>query len=180
MRKSIFTLAAVSAAALTLSACGNEAADADGDGEISAEEASDAMSDIKMTPGEYEVKASFTEIEVEGMPEAAKKAMLDQMGNVPAQKMCVTEEMAANPGAGMFGGAEESGCTMDKLERSGSDMEVAMTCKVGEMSVVSNMEGTMEAESYTMNIEQTMTGGPTGDMKMKGTVEGKRVGDCPA
>jgi len=31
-----------------------------------------------------------------------------------------------------------------------------------------------------MNMEQKTSGTPMGEMKMKGRIEGKRIGECPA
>ncbi|MEM1133417.1 MAG: DUF3617 domain-containing protein [Pseudomonadota bacterium] len=180
MRTSIFTLAAVSAGALMLSACGSESADSDGDGEISADEAKEAMADVEMTPGEYEMTVSFSEIDAPGLPEAAKGAMMEQIGKGTTVKTCITEEQAKDPGASMFGQPEGSGCTMDKLERSGNEMSVDMTCEAQGMKIVSVMDGTFEADGYAMDIDQKMTGSPAGDMSMKGRIESKRIGDCAA
>jgi hypothetical protein len=44
----------------------------------------------------------------------------------------------------------------------------------------SKMEGSFQAESYSMTMEQKASGTPMGEMTMKGKIDGKRLGDCPA
>ena len=60
-------------------------------------------------------------------------------------------------------------------------MSVQMTCKPqGDMVIASKMDGSFEAETYSMTMEQKTSGTPMGAMTMKGKIEGKRIGDCPA
>lgn len=170
---------------LALSACSSGGdADKDGDGNITAEEAKNELASggaIIMKPGEYEMKITFTELEAPGLPGATKDIMAREMTKGMTVKNCVTQEQIDNPSADMFGGQGDDTCKLDKFDRSGSSMTVAMTCTPpGGLKMVSSMKGSFAAESYTMDIEQKMTGMPTGDMSMKGRVEAKRVGDCPA
>ncbi|MEE9434517.1 MAG: DUF3617 domain-containing protein [Sphingorhabdus sp.] len=172
------------AASLALAACSSGGdADKDGDGKISAEEASAEMASggkMELQPGEYEMKVSFTEVDAPGIPEVARDMVMKQMAKGMTVKNCITKEQAENPGADMFGGQGDNSCKMDKLDRSGNSMNVAMTCNPeGGMKIVSSMQGTFGKDSYTMTIDQKMTGMPTGDMAMKGKIEAKRIGDCP-
>ena len=48
------------------------------------------------------------------------------------------------------------------------------------MVIKSKMDGKFQAETYTMNIDQSTEGTPMGAVKMTGKIDGKRVGDCPA
>ena len=48
------------------------------------------------------------------------------------------------------------------------------------MVIASKMDGSFEAETYSMTMEQKTSGTPMGAMTMKGKIEGKRIGDCPA
>jgi hypothetical protein len=40
------------------------------------------------------------------------------------------------------------------------------------------MTGEFGAEAYTLNIDNKMTGGPQGDMSMKGIMSARRIGEC--
>jgi Protein of unknown function (DUF3617) len=58
---------------------------------------------------------------------------------------------------------------------------VEMTCKPNGTTVITNkMNGTFSETSYSMAMEQKVSGTPMGDMTIKGKIEGKRLGDCPA
>jgi Protein of unknown function (DUF3617) len=103
------------------------------------------------------------------------------MGQGMTVKSCLTKEQAEKPGADFFGGDADSNCTFQQLDRSGDNMSVQMTCKPdGKTSIVSSMQGRFQAESYSMTMDQKMSGSPMGEMSMKGKIEGKRLGDCPA
>ncbi len=166
-----------------LAGCSGDA-DKNGDGKISAKEASNEMASggaIAMKAGEWETKITFAKIDAKGMPEAAKGQMMASMGKGVTVKSCLTEEQVKNPGADFFGSPQESNCTFDQMDRSGNSMKVAMTCKPdGKTVVKSTMNGRFSAESYEMDIEQKTSGTPMGDIGMTGKITGKRLGDCPA
>jgi hypothetical protein len=174
----------ISAAALALSACSNKGADSDGDGKVSASEAKAEMAQggaMKMIPGLWEMKITFNSIDAPGLPDSVKAQMKDKMGEGMTAKSCLTKEQADNPDASFFGGDEGANCNFDKLDRSGSNIVVAMTCKpAGGITLNTNMEGSFAAESYSMTMDQKMSGSPMGELTMKGKIEGKRVGECPA
>lgn len=173
----------VAFAILALSACSDKGADADGDGKVSQAEAQKELSKggaVAMKPGLWEVKIKFDSIEAPGMPEAAKAQMTKAMSEMSV-KSCLSKEQAEKPGADFFGGDEASNCSFEQLNRSGNKMTVQMTCKPeGGITVASKMDGSFEGDSYIMNMEQKTIGTPMGEMKMKGRIEGKRIGDCPA
>ena len=161
-------------ALVALSGCSNKGADSDGDGKVSAAEAQAELAQdgaMAMQPGLWEVKISFNSIDAPKLPAEVK----DQM------QSCLTQEQAENPGVDFFGGDEQSNCTFAKLDRDGNNIAVEMTCKPqGGMTIASKMDGSFAKESYTMTMEQKSGGTPMGDLTMKGKVEGKRIGECPA
>jgi Protein of unknown function (DUF3617) len=171
-------------AALAISACSDKGADADGDGKVSAKEASAEMAAggaMIMQPGEWETKISFSEVEGKSLPPQAAKVMKEQMAKGVTTKSCMTKEQSEKPGSDFFGAPPEANCTFDELDRSGADLKVSMTCKPSPaMTIKSKMDGSFGKTSYTMNIEQSTEGPPMGEVKMTGKIEGKRLGDCPA
>jgi hypothetical protein len=178
--------AILAAASLALAACSSGGdADKDGDGNVTADEAKATMGGMeKMTPGEYEMKISFSEVDIPGMPETIKGQMTEQMGKGVTFKHCITAEQAENPGTEMFGQKEGSGCKMESLKRSGSNMTATMKCdQPGGMKMAMNMDGDFRSDGYSMKIDQKMSGMPGmsggGEMTMKGALEAKRLGDCP-
>lgn len=171
-------------AALAISACSKKGADADGDGKISDAEARAEMSSggaMAMKPGLWEVKIGFDKIDAPGIPANLQGQMKAQMGKGVTQQSCLTKEQVEKPGGDFFGAPPEANCSFDALSRSGDGMTVAMTCKPGGTMVIkSKMDGKFAAETYSMTIEQSSEGTPTGAVKMSGKIDGKRVGDCPA
>lgn len=170
-------------AALALSAC-DKGADADGDGKVSNEEAKAEMGSggaMATKPGMWEVKMTFANVEAKGAPPEILSQIKAQAAKGITMQSCMTKEQAEKPGTDFFGGTPEANCSFDKLDRSGNSINVEMTCKpAGNIVVKSKMDGSFAAETYTMNIEQSTEGMPTGPVKMTGKVDAKRVGDCPA
>ena len=174
----------VGVAALVLAACSDKGADADNDGKVSETEAKTEMAKggaMATKPGLWEVKTSFSDVTVEGVPKAVAAQMKTQMAKGVTVSSCLTKEQVDKPGTDFFGGSPEANCTFDKLDRSGNTTMIEMTCKpVGGMTLKSIMNGSFAAESYKLDVVQTMQGGPVGNVKMTGIAEGTRVGDCPA
>lgn len=174
----------VAVAALAIAGCSKKDADADGDGKVSNEEAKAEMASggaMAMKPGEWEVKISFDSVEGPGVKPEMAKMKVDQAKNAPSMKSCITKEQVEKPGGDFFGAPESANCTFDSLSRSSDTLKVKMTCKpTDKMVIVSTMDGKFAAETYTMNIEQKTEGTPMGAVTMKGKIEGRRVGDCPA
>ena len=72
----------VSFAALVLAACSDKGADADNDGKVSETEAKAEMAKggaMATKPGLWEVKTSFSDVTVEGVPKAVAAQMKTQM-----------------------------------------------------------------------------------------------------
>ncbi len=171
------------AAPIVLAACSPGGADADGDGEISQQEAAAETSNISITPGQWETTVQLTEFEMTGMPEEAREMMRRQMGQSRTSTSCITPEEAANPQATMFGGDENDSCTYNDFTMSGGTMLIDATCRPegtdGTMTM--RMEGTYTAARYDMTINMTMPEGPMGAMSMAGRVSGRNISpDCDA
>jgi hypothetical protein len=172
------------AAALAMSACSNKGADADGDGKISDVEAKAEMSTggaMATKPGLWEIKMTFDKVEGEKVPAPALAQMKAQAAKGMTMRSCLTKEQAEKPGADFFGGTEQANCSFSKLDRSGNNMDVEMTCKpAANITLTNKMKGTFADESYSMAIEQSTNMPSIGAVKMTGKIVGTRVGDCPA
>ena len=113
--------------------------------------------------------------------------MNGQMGDMMKNRMpssmtvnhCLSEEDVKEPNANFFGGDDSGNCTYQEFDRSGNTMKIRMTCtpQEGMMSTVA-MDGEFSSDSFTMTMDNTTTGSPMGDVVMKGTITGRRVGDC--
>ena len=174
----------VGIAAMAIAACSDKGADTDGDGKETAAEAKAEMSGggaLVMQPGDWETKVTFATIDGDGLPPQAAEMMKAKMAEGTTSKSCLTKEQVEKPDSDFFGAPPEANCTFEDLNRSSTTMKVSMTCKPGgDMIIKSKMDGKFGATSYAMDIEQTTQGAPMGSINMKGKIEGKRVGDCPA
>ena len=177
------TIIAATACLTLLAACSDGGADADGDGTITNEEmAAEAASggDIAMRPGQWEHTIEFTDFDMPGLPENMKGTMSQHMGQKVTTTSCMTQEEAERPNADFFGGQDNEDCTYEEFDVSGGNMTLRMTCKAGEGGTAKvAMDGEFGAESFTLTMDNQVSGTPAGDMSMKGTVTGRRIGDCP-
>ena len=178
------TILATTACLALLAACSDGGADTNSDGEISNEEmAAEAASgdDVKMRAGQWEHTIEFTEFDMPGVPEGMRSMVAENMGGGITTKSCMTEEEVNRPDADFFGGEEQDNCTYDEFDRSGNKMTLRMTCDAGEGATAKvAMDGEFGEESFTLTMDNTVTGTQAGDMTMKGTVTGRRIGDCPS
>ena len=178
-----FVIAA--AACLTLAACGGSNADADGDGEISMEEAAARSADmVRPQPGKYRATVEFVDVSMPGAPQQVKD-MMRSMFDKEAQshEYCLTKEEADKGFEEMARQAQDSNsdCTFEKFDVDGGSIDAVMNCKAeGQGTARMVMTGTGTETSSEMNM--TMNGeGPDGQtmtMTMKSSQQ--RLGDCDA
>ncbi len=172
----------VGVAALAITACSKKGADADGDGKISGKEAAAEMASggkLAMKPGQWEIKMTNTDVDIPGVPEAAKAQIKAQLAKGITASSCLKQEDVDKPGGNFFGADANSDCKFGKLDRSGNKISVEMTCKMQGLTMHSTSEGEFGEESYKLNMSQKIEM-PTGTMTSKGTLEGRRTGDCKA
>ena len=84
------------AASFTLAACGGGTADADGDGEISMEEAAAQTADmVRPLPGQYRATVEFVDVELPGAPQQVQDMMRGMLDQGPqTHEYCLTAEEA--------------------------------------------------------------------------------------
>ena len=178
------TLIAASACLALLSACSDGGADSDGDGAITSEEmAAEAASggEMAMRPGQWENTIEFTEFDIPGVPAGMKDMIAEQMGSAITSKSCITQEEAERPSAGFFGGEQNDNCTYDEFDRSGDSLTLRMTCATGDGGTAKiAMDGEFADESFTLAMDNRISGTQSGDVTIKGKVTGRRIGDCPS
>ena len=170
-------------AAILLAACGGGAADADGDGKLSADEvAAEAGSLVQPRPGQYRTSLELLEFEAPGLPAGAKEQMqqIFASGLSEGNTFCMTPEDASKNGPEeMVKNLAESDCEMSSFNVSGNTVVADMQC-AGEGGKTNRvlMEGQMTAEgsTMTMSMNQEMPGMGAVDMKMRVTSE--RIGEC--
>jgi len=172
------------AAAILLAACGGDA-DADNDGEVSADEAAaEAEGLIQPKPGQYSTSLELLEFEAPNMPPEAKQQMqqIFSSGLAEGNSFCLTEEDAAQNGPEeMVKNLAEGDCTMNSFNVSGQTIVADMQCPGeggGTRSV--RMEGQMGAEGSTMTMSMSQDVPNIGETSMKIRVTSERTGDCAA
>ena len=174
------------AATFALAACGdNPSADADGDGEITMEEAAAKTEGmVKPRPGKYRATVEFVDVEMPGAPQQVQDMMRSLFDRGPqTHEYCLTKEEAEEGFEEMARRAQEgdSDCTFEKFDADGGSIDAVMNCKAdGEGSARMTMTGTGTETSSTMNMTMDAQGpdGQSMKMTMKSTQE--RIGDCDA
>lgn len=142
-----------------------------------------AVDKVQLKPGQWEGRFTIEDIDLSKMP-GAPAEMEDQMRRMMSQqslKYCVTPQQAANPGADMFAGQENKDCTYAGFDATGGSVKGQVSCKAQGGTMNAAMSGTYAPESYTMNMDMKMEGGPQGQsMAMTAKSQGKWIGpDCP-
>jgi len=173
-------MAMVLAAAL-LAACSDKPGDKTG--EIAA---TDAMSKaevkaeidkVQLKPGQWEGRFTVQDIDLPNAPAGVKDQMKRVM-NQTSLRYCVTPEQAANPSAEMFSGQEQRNCTYGGFEAKGGKVSGKVSCKAQGGTMNATMSGSYAPESYAMDMDMKMDGGPQA-MAMTARSEGKWIGpDC--
>lgn len=165
------------ALALALAACGGTtSADADGDGEITSNEAAAAMTGkIQPQPGKYKSSAKF--LKAEGLPAEAEKMMSGMM--TTSFEYCMTEEMTEGGFEEMMKKGQDDGCTVEKMDISGNDIDMAMTCSAGDgenMTMAMKGEVTSTSSDYVMTMSGMTAAMGKGEIVVD--VKQERIGDC--
>jgi len=175
-------IAGLAVLAMATAGCSGGGADADGDGTITTDEVIAEMAEgpsVKMRPGMWETKMEYTELDLPGVPEDMKEMVMRRMGSGVISSQCLDEEDIEEPEAEFFGAQQPDGCEYVRFDRSGNRLQIEMTCDMGGAGVnTTKLDGQFGVDTYTLTIDGNVSGGPGGEVNMKGTISGKRIGDC--
>lgn len=173
---------------LILAACGGTTeADADGDGKISDDEAATIMSEVNITPGEWENTVEFVDVKMDEtkLPPEARGMMAPMIEAMKGQKQvvknCITPEQASKPDAGFLAGSKDANCEYEKFNFSKGKMDIAMACTGkgnGEGDAKITMTGDYGATAYNMDMNIMTSAGEMGDMTITAKTSAKRIGEC--
>lgn len=178
------TFLATAAMAFTLTACGGGAveADADGDGNVTADEMREAVAasgdDIRPEPGLYSTTMDVLEIDMPGAPAAMKDMMSAAMGT--SIEYCVTPEMAEKGFEDSIKESQNGDCNVSSFTLDGGNIDMAMSCKTGEGGGTMDMTMNGVVTPTTSDMTMTMNGSVAemGDVAMKVAYKQKRIGEC--
>lgn len=165
-----------------VAACSSGGADADGNGQISNDEASAEAANVRLDPGQWRMTVALTGFEAPGLSDQERSMMQGMFNGEHSQEQCITPEQASAPQAELFGGAAQENCRYTEFSMSGGHMNVAGSCAApeGQGASTMHMQGTYTSAGYDMTMETVTTGTDKGDITMNAHVTGERIGDCPA
>ncbi|WP_324826832.1 DUF3617 domain-containing protein [Qipengyuania zhejiangensis] len=168
------------AAALSLSACGSDGADADGDGTISNEEVAEAARDmVKPLAGQYRATTELVSFEAPGAPPEAVEMMRGAMSR--SFEYCMSQEDADKGFEEMARESQDDSCKFEKFDVDGGSIDAVMACSGGsgeEMRMTMQGNGTPTGSDMTMTMQGTIPG--QGEGKMVMNTKHERIGDCDA
>jgi len=138
--------------------------------------------------GQWEMVTAMTSIEAPGMPEPMLAQMRSQLASQrQTQSQCITAEQARNPSRNMMGQQNPAGCEFSDTTWAGGNIKIRATCRPpGAPQMQVSVEGTYTAQQINNRINMTMempnptgAGGPM-QIRLQGTMTGRRTGDCRA
>lgn len=133
-----------------------------------------------LRPGQWEMTASLTNIEIPGAPPQAAEQMKAQMGRQQTQTQCLTQEEVSNIAEKLANASSQgANCNFSRRTFAGGTIDVAGTCQSPQGQMEMTMTGAFTPETMNMNMDMNVTGGPQ-TMRMSLTTTGRRIGDCPA
>jgi hypothetical protein len=135
-------------------------------------------------PGQWEMVTQMTTVEAPGAPEPVVAQMRAAMANQrQTQSTCITPEQARNPSRNMVGqGNNAAGCEFSDTTFAGGNIRIRANCRppgAGQMEM--SVEGDYTATTMNGRINVNMTAPPGAgvqQIRMSGTLTGRRTGDC--
>ena len=130
-------------------------------------------------PGLWETKATYSEIDIPGLPpQYAEKMKQDMaMGRDKPSHHCIKPEDVKQPSESFFGADKD--CKFQHFTMGGGKMDVAMLCKAEGTTRTMNMSGTYTPTTYSLDMAMNASGeGQESGMSIKGHIESHRVGEC--
>ena len=136
-----------------------------------------AAADIKISPGHWESTMKFEKLEMPGMPPQAQAAMQRAMATSRTFASCLTPEEVNRPNAGFFG-SHETGCTYKHFTMAGGKIDAEMICDRSAGQMRMTMQGTYDADNYTMRVSNQGTMAPGKTMNTTMAMTAHRTGEC--
>ena len=167
------------AGALLLAGCSDGNADADGNGEVSANEVAAKVeaAGIKPEPGLYKATITMTGIEVPGMPAEMEG---HGTGMVTTSEDCLTQAEVDKGFEELMKQGQNGECAYERFALKDGKMDGVMVCKTPEGSARMTLTGTATptASEFTASTKMNFDG--VGEATMNFTAKHERIGDCPA
>lgn len=173
------TLVVAAGAALLAGCSGGGSADANADGEITAQEvAKKAEAEIaKPEPGLYKTTVTMTEIAIPGMPPEMNG---HGAGMTTTSQKCLTQEEVDKGFEELFKQGQNGDCTYERLNLAGGKVDAVMVCNSKTGSARMEMTGTTSTTGADLAAKMAMEFDGAGKGTMSFTAKHERIGDCPA
>jgi Protein of unknown function (DUF3617) len=163
-------------AALAIAGCSKGGVEAKNESAESVAKKVDAAG-IRISPGRWESTMKIEKMEMPGLPPQAQAAMQKAMATSKTFASCLTPEEVNRPNAGFFGN-HQTGCTYQHFTMEGGKIDAEMTCgrTAGQMHMT--MQGTYDADTYSMRVSNQGSMGPGKTMSTTMAMTAHRVGEC--
>ncbi|MES2452723.1 MAG: DUF3617 domain-containing protein [Pseudomonadota bacterium] len=133
-------------------------------------------------PGEWEYVTKVELLDVQGGPPGLA-AQMQKSSPATTRRECMSKEQAEEDISKAVQ-KDQGGCRFERVETVAGSIAGTAICSNGGMEATGKMNGTVKPTAIDMIIDMTMklpspgTAAPA-EMKMRMTMAGKRVGDCP-
>ena len=128
--------------------------------------------------GKWEQKVTILDIDAPGLPDEAKSATRQAMGQAQTHEVCLTPEQAKNPREDFFAGADKN-CRYEHFKWGDGKIDLKLLCKHPQATQTMALTGEYQPNSYTMAMTATNEGGgPVAQMTMRMKVDARRLGAC--
>ena len=135
-----------------------------------------AAAEVRLQPGEWEIRLETKTSDIPGMPEGMAKAMKEA---AVTTKTCLTEDDADKPS--VFTGRANPGCKTEGFEAKDGKVSGTVTCsgEGGEGRMVMKTEGRFTPTGFESTTRSDID---AEGMKLttEARVTGRRVGECHA
>jgi hypothetical protein len=170
-------------AAVSLAACSQPAPSGNTTTSTTAPAAILAAKPPARIPGEWEYVSKVELLDVQGGPPGMAANMRKASPPVTTRRECMSKAEAEED-INKAMQKDQGGCRFERLQTGAGTIAGTAICSNGGMEATGEMRGTVTPTTTDMTIDMTMKLPSPGNaapaaMKMRMTMAGKRVGDCP-
>lgn len=128
--------------------------------------------------GQWQSTTSIADVTIPNLPPQMAGLVKSQFRKPQTVTYCIKPEDLKRPGAQAMGGKNAKDCEYEEWSYSGGKMHAVVVCKANGGTLRMVTDGTGSSTAYSARFNTTISGSQMGAMTMKGTVSGKRIGEC--
>jgi hypothetical protein len=138
---------------------------------------------LPRVPGEWEYITKVELLDVQGGPPGMAEQMKQSSPPVTTRRECMSKAEAEEDISKAVQ-KDQGGCRFERIQTLGGTIAGTAICSNGGMEATGKMTGTVKPTTMDMTVDMTMKLPSPGNaapaaMKMRMTMAGKRVGNCP-